>query len=204
MMSLGWLADGVRRWLHRHRCELITLFLISLRGNIFLYQGEEMGLTQAEIPFEQLRDPEAIKNWPHTLGRDGARTPMPWIAGACNGGFSTVEPWLPVPSEHHALAADQHGESSLMGSIKALMHVRRDNPVLKWGDILNIEATDNVLSFTRQLGEERIRVVMNFSADEVTLDLDEGARLIAGVSPVGLMDTTPDALPAFSGVIAKV
>ena len=45
---------------------------------------------------------------------------------------------------------------------------------------------------------------MNFSADEVTLDLDEGARLIAGVSPVGLMDTTPGALPAFSGVIAKV
>ena len=189
---------------HRHRCELITLFLISLRGNIFLYQGEEMGLTQAEIPFEQLRDPEAIKNWPHTLGRDGARTPMPWIAGACNGGFSTVEPWLPVPSEHHTLAADQHGESSLMGSIKALMHVRRDNPVLKWGDILDIEATDNVLSFTRQLDEERIRVVMNFSADEVTLDLDEGARLIAGVSSVGLMDTTPDALPAFSGVIARV
>ena len=76
--------------------------------------------------------------------------------------------------------------------------------MLKWGDILDIEATDNVLSFTRQLGEERIRVVMNFSADEVTLDLDEGARLIAGVSSVGLMDTTPDALPAFSGVIAQV
>ena len=91
-----------------------------------------------------------------------------------------------------------------MGSIKALMHVRRDNPVLKWGDVLDIEATDNVLSFTRQLREERIRVVMNFSADEVTLDLDEGARLIAGVSSVGLMETAPDALPAFSGVIAQV
>ena len=138
------------------------------------------------------------------LGKDGARTPMPWIAGACNGGFSTVEPWLPVPSEHHALAADQHGESSLMYSIKALMHIRRENQVLKWGDILDIEATDNVLSFTRELGEERIRVIMNFSAAEVTLDLGESARLIAGVSSEGLMETAPDALPAFSGVIAQV
>ena len=84
------------------------------------------------------------------------------------------------------------------------MHIRRDNQVLKWGDILDIEATDNVLSFTRQLGEEQIRVVMNFSADQVKLDLGENARLIAGVSSAGLMDTAPDALPAFSGVIAQV
>ena len=91
-----------------------------------------------------------------------------------------------------------------MCSIKALMHIRRENQVLKWGDILDIEATDNVLSFTRELGEERIRVIMNFSAAEVTLDLGESARLIAGVSSEGLMETAPDALPAFSGVIAQV
>lgn len=58
------------------------LLLVCLRGNIFLYQGEELGLPQAEIAFEDLKDPEAIANWPATLGRDGARTPMPWQSSA--------------------------------------------------------------------------------------------------------------------------
>lgn len=55
---------------------LITLLQFSLRGNIFLYQGEELGLTQADIPFDRLVDPEGIASWPHTMGRDGARTPV--------------------------------------------------------------------------------------------------------------------------------
>ena len=58
-------------------------------ATIFLYQGEELGLPQVDVPFEQLQDPEAIANWPQTLGRDGARTPMPWTCGAPNLGFST-------------------------------------------------------------------------------------------------------------------
>ena len=56
------------------------LLLCCLRGSIFIYQGEELGLPQVEVPFDQLQDPEAIANWPHTLSRDGARTPMPWSA----------------------------------------------------------------------------------------------------------------------------
>ena len=57
----------------------VTMLLLAcLRGNIFIYQGEELGLPQAHVPFEQLKDPEAIANWPLTLGRDGARTPIPW------------------------------------------------------------------------------------------------------------------------------
>src|SRR3546814_19015789 len=50
------------------------LLLGTLRGNIILYYGEELGLTQVDIPFEHLRDPEAIDNWPMTLSRDGARS----------------------------------------------------------------------------------------------------------------------------------
>ncbi len=56
------------------------LLFTALRGNIILYQGEELGLAQIEIPYAQLQDPEAIANWPLTLSRDGARTPMPWVA----------------------------------------------------------------------------------------------------------------------------
>ena len=61
---------------------MAMLLLVALRGNIFLYQGDELGLTQVEIGYDDLRDPEAIANWPLTLSRDGARTPMPWMADA--------------------------------------------------------------------------------------------------------------------------
>ena len=53
------------------------LLLACLRGNIILYYGEELGLEQIDIPYDRLHDPEAIANWPMTLSRDGARTPMP-------------------------------------------------------------------------------------------------------------------------------
>ena len=74
----------------------VTMLLLAcLRGNIFIYQGEELGLPQAHVPFEQLKDPEAIANWPLTLGRDGARTPIPWRSSMSPAAHS----WLPVAAE---------------------------------------------------------------------------------------------------------
>ena len=67
-----WWNDGDRDAAARMK----ALLLASLRGNIILYYGEELGLSQVDIPFDQLHDPEAIANWPLTLSRDGARTPM--------------------------------------------------------------------------------------------------------------------------------
>ena len=75
---------------------LIALLQFSLRGNVFIYQGEELGLTQADIPVRALQDPEAFTNWPHTLGRDGARTPMPWRERPTRVRLLDGEPWLPV------------------------------------------------------------------------------------------------------------
>ncbi len=66
--------------------------LTALRGNIFLYQGQELGLLQDDIPFHLLKDPEAIANWPLTLSRDGVRTPMPWDHTAPHGGFTAGTP----------------------------------------------------------------------------------------------------------------
>lgn len=58
--------------------------------------GEEVGLPEAGLPFEALRDPYGIAFWPNFKGRDGCRTPMPW-RDTPDGGFSTGTPWLPVP-----------------------------------------------------------------------------------------------------------
>ena len=88
--------------------KLAAALLLSLRGSVCLYQGEEIGQTEAEIAFEDLADPWGKRFWPTIKGRDGCRTPMVWEAEAPNGGFSTApKPWLPVPAEHLAAAVDR-------------------------------------------------------------------------------------------------
>src|SRR5574337_730477 len=70
---------------------LFTAIVCSLRGSVCIYQGEELGLTEAEVPYEALRDPYGIAFWPQYKGRDGCRTPMPWNTGA-QAGFTTRSP----------------------------------------------------------------------------------------------------------------
>jgi glycosidase len=69
--------------------------LLVLRGTVFIYQGEELGLPQSAVPFELLQDPFGRPNWPVHKGRDGCRTPMPWQADHPTGGFTSGRPWLP-------------------------------------------------------------------------------------------------------------
>jgi len=124
--------------------------LLCLRGNPILYQGEELGLVQDEIPFELLRDPEAIANWPLTLSRDGVRTPMPWD-GMARGGFTTGVPWLPLSEENHrrAVAYQAGHPDSLLEWTRALLSARRANPALRSGAIEMVEVGETLLSFRR-------------------------------------------------------
>ncbi len=85
--------------------KLLIALLGCLPGTLFLYQGEELGLPEAKIPFEKLQDPWAKETWPEWQGRDGCRTPIPW-KNTKNAGFSKTEPWLPIPEAHKLLAAD--------------------------------------------------------------------------------------------------
>src|SRR3546814_14274780 len=90
----------------------MMLLLTALRGNAFIYQGEELGLPQGEVAFEDLQDPEAIANWTHTLGRDGARTPLPWTSTAHNAGITSAEkawPRLEAAHSSEALRAGKEG-----------------------------------------------------------------------------------------------
>lgn len=156
-----WADEGERD----ARARLYLLLLLALRGNAFVYQGEELGLPQGHVPFEALKDPEAIENWPHTLGRDGARTPFPWRANAANAGFTTGEPWLPVDPRHHALAVDvQEGDAaSMLNFSRWVIGLRRNWPVLRQGDLHMLDAPAGVLAFERVLGEDRALCVFNLS-----------------------------------------
>ena len=143
------------------------LLLCSLRGSITIWQGEELGLPQVDVPFDKLQDPEAIANWPQTLSRDGARTPMPWQAGEANLGFSTGEPWLPVGETHVPLSIDrqQADEGSMLNFTRRALQFRRDHSALREGSLRILEASDNLLSFERSLGHQRLRCTFNLSED---------------------------------------
>ena len=188
---------AVTRWAapeHRavfHRAKMILL--AGLRGNIFLYQGEELALTQAEVPFDRLRDPEAIANWPLTLGRDGARTPMPWKREGGGHGFTSGEPWLPFGGDHAAMAVDaqEADAGSPLAWTRRVLALRRRLPALRLGDLRFVEAPDGVVAFERGHGGERVMVAVNLTAEPAQWRLPPGERLIGsgvmegGMAPYG-------------------
>lgn len=159
---------AVTRWASSaHRDEMARLYmllLLTLRGNPIIYQGEELGLPQANVPFSRLKDPEAIINWPKTLGRDGARTPIPWESGKLHAGFSSAEPWLPVDPEHAALAVDQQqgNDSMLRFTAQALSARKRFSALLRGGMSFEESGRDEVLIVRRELDGEAIVAVFNF------------------------------------------
>lgn len=122
------------RWfkLYDHDPELskcLIALLGCLPGTICMYQGEELGLPEAEIPFEDLRDPWTKQTWPHWQGRDGCRTPMVWTDKKPHHGFSQQKPWLPIPKTHTTLSvqAQSEDENSTLEFTKKFLKWRLAN-----------------------------------------------------------------------------
>ena len=141
----------------------ITL-LASLRGSICLYQGEELGLEEADIAFEDLRDPYGIRFWPGFKGRDGCRTPMVWEAEAPHAGFTTGKPWLPVPEAHRLRAVDaqEHDADSVLNHYRAALAFRRNQKALVEGSFRFVAEENDILAFIREAENERLLCVFNF------------------------------------------
>lgn len=197
---------ALSRWVApEHRAAFAAmkmLLLLSLRGNAILYYGEELGLTQVDIAYEDLQDPEAIANWPLTLSRDGARTPMPWVADAPQAGFSTARPWLPLGPDHGARAADvqQADPSSLLRLTQRLIALRRAHPALVEGSMEVLHADAALLVFTRTLGDERIVCAFNLSDAEVAVP----AGLLDEASAVETLNgATTTGLPPYAALLAR-
>ena len=173
------------------------LLLVALRGNIFLYYGEELGLTQAQIGFDDLQDPEAIANWPLTLGRDGARTPMPWTAASPAAGFTTGKPWLPLGADHAMRAVDVQSAdpASMLQWTRALMALRRDQPALRHGSVAVGVAKGDLLVLYRDWAGQRLMCAFNLGATACSIDLP-AVTILARHS-----GATTSLLPAFSGFI---
>ena len=160
--------DGVR---------LYAALLLCLRGSVCLYQGEELGLTEAYVPFEDLQDPYGIRFWPKFRGRDGARTPIPWTTDSPNGGFSTAKPWLPVAVEHlqHAVVKQDADEGSILNFYRAMLQFRKGQPALVRGSVALHRADEAVLAFVREHEGTRLFCAFNLTGSGQPIDLPEGA-----------------------------
>jgi alpha-glucosidase len=143
---------------------LSMMILLSLRGNPIIYQGEELALPQGEVAFEDLQDPEAIANWPHTLGRDGSRTPFPWAKNAPHAGFSNAnQTWLKVDPEHATRAVDGQSddETSALNHTRDLLALRRSLRPLVTGSSELLGTPPAMIAFIRRTGEEAVLCAYN-------------------------------------------
>lgn len=150
---------------------LMLALLLTLPGSACLYQGEELGLPDAELTEAALRDPFGIAYWPEFKGRDGSRTPMPWSRHASAAGFSTGAPWLPVPDSHAALAVDaQEGDAgSVLRFTHAWLALRRAEPALRHGTAEPLGLPAPLFGFRRRAGARDIALVFNLAPEPATL-----------------------------------
>ena len=186
--------------------KMLTAMLCSLRGSVCVYQGEELGLTEAELPYESLRDPYGIAFWPQFKGRDGCRTPMPWNDDA-HAGFSSSTPWLPVPEAHrlHNATKQEADPDSVLHGFRAFMQWRRSQPALRFGDIQFIETAEPVLAFTRSFEGTTVLAVFNLSDAAASIELSFTATAIAGHGvPQGTLRGHQLELPGYAAWFARV
>jgi glycosidase len=167
----------------RARARAALLLLLGLPGQVFLYQGEELGLEEVDLPDSARQDPIFIRSEGRQAGRDGCRVPMPWHRGRPHVGFSTVDPWLPVPAGWDSLAVDAQagsGESMLAHFRRALAARKRlgagVSDRLEWA-----RSPDGVLAYSRG----RLAVACNFKSRPVKLE-GHGTLLLASDPLVSL------------------
>ena len=195
---------AVSRWCKSEdRCRFARMkiaLLAALRGNIIIYQGEELGLEQDAVPFELLRDPEAIANWPLTLSRDGARTPMPWTDQA-SGGFTRGEPWLPLSPANIARAVErQEGDdTSQLAITRRLLALRNVHPALRFGELEHCRAEGDLLIFERAHDGERVRCLFNLSSESLALP-----EPFAGTPVLSINEATAAVLPGYGALYLAV
>jgi len=189
--------------------KLVLAMQLSLKGTPCLYQGDELALPEADVPYELLQDPYGITFWPEFKGRDGCRTPMPWTAQAPNAGFTTGKPWLPVPAEHLALAAEaQDGDpQSMLNFQRQIIHWRRTMPQITRGEIVFFDVPEQALALRRDLpGYSSVLAVFNVTNAALTFEWPEaaGAGKLEGHGLEGEVTGTTVTLPPYGGWFGSV
>lgn len=197
----AWGDDGKYRV---ESAKMLAAMCHGMQGTPYVYQGEELGMTNIRLPIEQYDDleihnayreglargdsPEKVMEGIYAHGRDNARTPMQWTGGK-NGGFSDGTPWLPVNpncAEINAQAALADPDS-VFYFYQRLIALRKEYPVFREGGFTLLNPEDEaVFAYTRDAGGEHLLVVCNFARTEqpqVCPELFRGARVLAANYP---------------------
>jgi alpha-glucosidase len=152
------------------QARIAAMLLLTLRGTPTIYYGEEIGMRQADVPQDRVRDPigSSIVGLPH--GRDAVRTPMQWDSSSF-AGFSTTTPWLPIADvgAGATVAAQRNDPASIYNLYRRLTALRRASPVLLEGAYRTLMTPGNLLLFSRSYRGERMLVALNFGAEALSL-----------------------------------
>ncbi len=186
--------------------KMLAVLLLSLRGSVCLYQGEELGLSEADIAYEDLKDPYGIQFWPDFKGRDGCRTPMVWTRNGSHGGFTEGTPWLPVPTEHLGYAVDvQDGvEGSLLEHYKTFLHFRKKYEPLIKGVITFMDAPDDVMMFQRSCSGESLLVTINMGNKPVEVRTSLKLSMLDGGAFGAELHDSAINLDAYGALVVKL
>ncbi len=173
------------RMISRHgndesKARLLTLLLLTLRGTPFIYQGEEIGMHQVDVPKKLSKDPIRnlrIRGIPigRFYGRDGCRTPMQWDSSPRNAGFSPdaeAEPWLPVSSNVRKINVQtQIGDkNSMLSFYKRLLQLRKEYYCLQIGDMSTVFCEENkYLYYSRSKGDQNLGIILNFGKKDISI-----------------------------------
>jgi alpha-glucosidase len=148
-----------------------ALLLLSLPGTLTIYYGEELGMQDIPIQPDEARDPAERRQPGIGMGRDPERTPVPWD-NSLRCSFTTGEPWLPIGEANRAVNVEssRHNPGSMLALYRRLLGLRRADPVLVSGQLMDVVASNDMLQFVRSDGRQRFRVVLNLG--------DEARRLL--------------------------
>lgn len=182
-----WGDDGAYR---AESAKMLAILLFGLQGTPYIYQGQELGMANADWPLDTYQDIESLnmirerraRGVPdgkilrslHARSRDNARTPMPWT-GEENGGFTAGTPWLPLNPDFREInvAAQREDEGSVLSCYRRLIRLRREHPVFLDGVFaLLLPQDENIFAYTRTDGETELLVLANFHGGAAAHDLD--------------------------------
>ncbi len=176
------------------RARAALMMLLTLRGTTVLYEGDEIGMVDTDVPREELVDPVGIRFYPYA-GRDPVRTPMQW-ANEPGGGFTTpeAEPWLRF-GDLTCNVADQDGDpDSMLALTRDLIALRHSTPDLRLGAWTRIDAPDDVMAYRR--GDATV-VVLNLGDTPAVVSDVDGSILVGtnrardGEAVTGSITLTP-------------
>lgn len=176
------------RWnLSQDAVKTYSALMMCMRGSVCLYQGEELGLYEADVAFDDLQDPYGIEFWPEYKGRDGCRTPMVWEAQSEYAGFGNAKPWLPISYEQAKKAVDRQeaDPDSMLSHYKKVIEFRHAYSALSQGAQIKMQNENNILIFYRQNQQQTLFCAFNLADEASQCPYPEGSWINIGENAGG-------------------